>query len=89
MRKEFSLKEENRALQNQVEQLKSELELVESYVSVYEDGYDSRTLSQAYYKKKKEHTELLERYTYIKLQLETENGRLKSKLASTMAKLED
>ena len=48
MRKEFSLKEQNRALQNQVEQLKSERELVEWYASVYEDGYDSRTLSQAY-----------------------------------------
>ena len=48
MRKEFSLKEQNRALQNQVEQLKSELELVEWYASVYKDGYDSRTLSQAY-----------------------------------------
>ena len=70
------MQEQNLALKKKVAQYEKELEIVNWYVEVFEDGNDTKEIVQQFYEHKKEHELLKEKTGKIIAKLTKQNKKL-------------
>ena len=74
------MQEQNLALKKKVAQYEKELEIVNWYVDVFEDGNDTKEIVQQFYEHKKEHELLKEKTGKIIATLTKQNKKLEKSI---------
>ena len=71
------MQEQNFTLKKKVAQYEKELEVVNWYIQVFEDGRDTREIAQQFYEHKKEHELLKEKTGKMIAKLTKQNKKMK------------